>query len=46
VLVRKFPTGGDHPGTVYDQQDAFFLPLEGLNSVTRPGPAFELFHKN
>jgi hypothetical protein len=46
VLVRKFPTGGDHPGTVYDQQDAFFLPLEGLGGVTRPGPAFELFHKN
>jgi hypothetical protein len=46
VLVRRFPTGGDHPGTVYDQQDAFFLPLEGLRSVIRPGPAFELFRKN
>jgi hypothetical protein len=46
VLVRRFPTGGDHPGTVYDQQDAFFLPLEGLRGVTRPGPAFELFRKN
>jgi len=46
VLVRKFPTGGDHPGTVYDQQDAFYLPLEGLHGVTRPGPAFELFRKN
>jgi hypothetical protein len=46
VLVRRFPTGGDHPGAVYDQQDAFFLPLEGLGGVTRPGPAFELFRKN
>jgi hypothetical protein len=46
VLVRRFPTGGDHPGAVYDQQDAFFLPIEGLGGVTRPGPAFELFRKN
>jgi hypothetical protein len=46
VLVRRFPTGGDHPGAVYDQQDAFYLPLEGLGRVTRPGPAFELFRRN
>jgi len=46
VLVRRFPTGGDHPGAVYDQQDAFFLPLEGLGGLTRPGPAFDLFRKH
>jgi hypothetical protein len=46
ALVQRFPTGGDHPNAVYDQQDAFYLPLEGLGGITRPGPAFELYRKN
>jgi hypothetical protein len=28
---------------VYDQQDAFFVPLAGLDSVTRPGPALAVY---
>jgi len=28
---------------VYDQQDAFFVPLAGLGSVTRPGPALTVY---
>ena len=44
-LVKTFPTGGEWPGRVYDQQDAFFLPLGRLDGVTRPGPAFELYRK-
>lgn len=27
----------------YDQQDAFFLPLEGLTGIERPGPNFEVY---
>ena len=30
---------------VYDQQDAFYLPLAGLNGIRCRGPAFELFRK-
>jgi hypothetical protein len=45
ALVQRFPTGADHPNMVYDQQDAFYLPLEGLDGITRPGPAFELYRK-
>jgi hypothetical protein len=45
VLVRRFPTGNDHPSVVYDQQDAFFLPLKGLGAIARPGPAFELYRR-
>ncbi len=45
VLVRRFPTGADHPNAVYDQQDAFFLPIDGLGGITRPGPAFDLYRK-
>jgi hypothetical protein len=44
-LVQRFPTGGDDGGAVYDQQDAFYLPLTGLGGVDRPGPAFELFRR-
>jgi hypothetical protein len=44
-LVRTFPTGGEGLDRVYDQQDAFFLPLGGLGGVARPGPAFELYRK-
>lgn len=46
VLVRRFPTGADRSGAIYDQQDAFYLPLKGLGGLTRPGPAFELYRKS
>jgi len=43
-LVKAFPSGDDRP-RVYDWQDAFFLPLVGLEGIERPGPAFELYTK-
>ena len=43
-LVRSFPVGDDRP-RIYDQQDAFFLPLAGLDGLDRPGPSFELYKK-
>jgi hypothetical protein len=30
---------------VYDQYDAFFLPLAGLDSVSRPGPALTVYRR-
>jgi hypothetical protein len=42
-LVRAFPAGTPSPQTLYDQQDAFFLPLTGLRGIDRPGPSFELY---
>jgi hypothetical protein len=43
-LVRQFPTGDDRV-RVYDQQDAFYLPLGTLVGITRPGPAFDLYRR-
>ena len=43
-LVRRFPTGDDLP-RLYDQQDAFYLPLGNLDGLTRPGPAFDLYRR-
>jgi hypothetical protein len=37
------PAGGPPP--VYDQQDAFFVPLDGFDHVSRPGPSFEVFER-
>jgi 4-amino-4-deoxy-L-arabinose transferase-like glycosyltransferase len=31
------------PPPVYDEQDAFFAPLDGFGHLSRPGPAFEVF---
>lgn len=31
--------------SIYDQQDAFFLPLSGLSSVDRPGPNIEIYRR-
>jgi hypothetical protein len=42
--VRAFPVG-DERARVYDQQDAFFLPLAGLDGLDRPGPTFDLYKK-
>ena len=30
---------------VYDQQDAFYLPIDTFNGVVRPGPTFRIFVK-
>jgi hypothetical protein len=46
TLVQRFPAGGEQTDALYDQQDAFYLPLQGLSGITRPGPAFELYRKN
>jgi len=43
-LVQHFPTGDDR-ARVYDQQDAFYLPLGSLAGITRPGPAFDLYRR-
>ncbi len=46
TLVARFPVDAA-PGTarVYDQQDAFYVPLSGLTGLRRPGPAFELYRR-
>jgi hypothetical protein len=46
MLARRFQTGiGDGVDRVYDQQDAFYLPLDGLQGLSRPGPEFELYSR-
>ena len=46
VLQRAFLTGRESTGRrLYDQQDAFFLPLTGLDGLERPGPSFELYRR-
>ena len=42
-LIDALPTESRGPRRVYDQQDAFFLPLAGLTGIKRPGPAFEFY---
>jgi len=32
-------------GRVYDQQDAFFLPLDDFSGIRRPGPDFYLYQR-
>lgn len=44
TLVRSFPVADDRPRS-YDQQDAFFLPLNGFVGIDRPGPAFDLYQR-
>ena len=44
-LVRSFPASIERAGRVYDQQDAFFIPLSGLEGIIRPGPSFELYRR-
>jgi hypothetical protein len=46
TLARQFPTETSANITrVYDQQDAFYLPIEGLEGISRPGPSFELYSR-
>jgi hypothetical protein len=40
VLATFTPYSGTPPaGAVYDPLDAFYLPLSGFGSITRPGPS-------
>jgi 4-amino-4-deoxy-L-arabinose transferase-like glycosyltransferase len=44
TLARQFPTETRaNVARVYDQQDAFYLPIEGLEGLSRPGPSFDLY---
>jgi hypothetical protein len=44
ALARTFPTESDPTvKRTYDQQDAFYIPIAGLEGIRRPGPAFELY---
>jgi hypothetical protein len=43
-LVRVFRAQKPGARTTYDQQDAFFLPLVGLDAMIRIGPTFEIYH--
>jgi len=43
TLRRSFLYNVWDPRQVFDQQDAFYLPLAGLQGVERPGPNFQLF---
>jgi len=45
ALVCVFRASRNTAGQVYDQQDAFFLPLAGFAGVERPGPNFELYRR-
>ena len=38
-----FSPGETSPRAVYDQQDAFFLPLAGLDGTSSPGPRIEVY---
>jgi hypothetical protein len=42
-LVRVFLSHKPQSRGIYDQQDAFFLPLTGLDQMTRLGPSFEIY---
>jgi hypothetical protein len=47
TLQREFSTGADSgERRVYDQQDAFYLPLAGFGGIDRPGPSFELYRRH
>lgn len=43
--VSDFPAVSLGGEVVYDQQDAFFVPVSGFRQVMRPGPNFVLFKR-
>jgi hypothetical protein len=43
VRVAEFPAFAPSADLVYDQQDAFYVPLAGFDHVIRPGPNFSVF---
>ena len=46
TLVRAFQAlDMDAPGNVFDQQDAFYLPLAGFHGIRRPGPNLYVYRR-
>jgi hypothetical protein len=45
VLVSDFHAVSIEPDLVYDRQDYFYVPIAGLEKVTRPGPNFALYKR-
>jgi hypothetical protein len=45
VAHEERSTDGDATGAVYDQQDAFYLPVTGLAAFTRMGPNLTLYRR-
>jgi dolichyl-phosphate-mannose-protein mannosyltransferase len=43
VQVAEFPAFSSSDDLVYDQQDAFYVPLAGFQQVVRPGPNFSVY---
>jgi dolichyl-phosphate-mannose-protein mannosyltransferase len=43
VRVAEFPAFSPSEELVYDQQDAFYVPLAGFDHVVRPGPNFSVY---
>ena len=43
VRAAEFPAFSASDDLVYDQQDAFYVPLAGLAHVVRPGPNFSVY---
>jgi hypothetical protein len=33
----------ERPGSIYDWQDEFFIPLAGIDHLDRPGPRITLY---
>ena len=44
-MTARIDSHDDRAGRVYDQQDAFFLPLSGLAGVSRVGPNIEVYRR-
>jgi hypothetical protein len=42
-LIRG--TGTRQGLAMYDQQDAFFMPVSGFSSIERPGPTIRIYHR-
>ena len=46
ALVASYPTANPPArDRLYDQQDAFYLPLSGFGGIQRPGPSFDLYRR-
>jgi hypothetical protein len=46
-LVRSFKTGSEAvPASRYDAGDAFFIPMSGLEGLSRPGPDFYVYRRS
>jgi hypothetical protein len=43
VFVRNFKAFSSSDDSIYDRQDAFFVPFAGFARIERPGPNFSLF---